>query len=379
MYSKIIKKTFIFIPLVLSTLLVFGTPDEYEVIKDLRDDWEFYSEKEQTYLPYITGNIINTNTIYFHLPLQQYRNKYLIITFRSGSSLWINQRLVKYYPENKTAWFPIDSLLQNHVLNKLLISVYNPASSFDTMVTVIGVKAPQKLSRDRMNEIFVRKTGALKNSLILIAFFIIALFTFLYNVFPLDFKQFTSFSLLFHTYNNMGSIGKSILFSKTQMVFLLGLSSIISFLLLIHQYVDDIIPPIQWLLEGKSVIWAWILLTIVILVSLILKYFIIVVLSSLFGIRDLANNYFLEIIILSMIFYLVLFIIVVASGLSVYHRTAEIVNVLTVPVAIFYPIRLVLMFFRIRKKASINNLHLFSYLCATELLPMIIGFKYLFN
>ena len=378
MYSRIIKKSFVLIPLVLSALLVFGTPDDYEVIKDLRDDWEFYSEKEQGYLPYITGNIINTNTIYFHLPLQQYRSKYLIITFRPGSSLWINQRLVEYYPENKTAWFPIDSLLQNHVRDKLLISVYNPTSSFDTMVTVIGVEAPSTLSRDRMNEIFIRKTSPIKNSLIIIAFFIITLFTFLYNVFPVDFKQFTSFSLLFHTYNSMGSITKSILFSKTQMVFLLGLSSIIAFLSLIHQYVVDI-PLLQWFLEGKPVVWAWILLTIVIFISLILKYFLIIVLSSLFGIRDLANNYFLEIIILSMIFYLILFIVVVASGLSVYHRTAEIVRFLTIPVAIFYPIRLIFMFFRIRKKASVNNLHLFSYLCATELLPMIIGFKYLFH
>jgi len=378
LYPKIIKITFALIPMVFSAFLVFGTPDEYEVIKDLRDDWEFYSEKENGYLPYITGNIINTNTIYFHLPLQHYHNKYLIISFRHGSSLWINQRLIEYYPKNKTAWFPIDSLVEKYVQEKLLISVYNPSSTFDSMITVIGVKAPSTFNRDKVNEVFVRETSAIKNSLILISFFIIGLFTILYNTFPLDFKQFTSFSLFFHSYNNMGSVAKSILFSKTQMVFLLGLSSIIAFLLLIHQYVDRI-PPLQWFLEGNPVIWSWFLLTIIIFVLLILKYFLIIILSSLFGIQDLANDYFLEIIILSMIFYLTLFIIIVASGLSVYHRTAEILHFLTIPVAFFYPMRLLFIFFRIRKKASVNNLHLFSYLCTTELLPMLIGFKYLFH
>lgn len=364
--------------LTFSITLTFGQSDEYEVIRDLKLDWEFYSEKDQGYLPYISGNNISTKSINFHLPLPKYRNKFLIITFRPGSSLWINDRLVGYYPETKTVWFSIDSLIMNHVEDSLLVSVYDKASSFDRLVTVIGVKAPVSVSTKTVNEIFVREISAEKNSFIIIAFLIIAYFTLWYNVFPGDFKQMISLSSVFKNFKSSVSISTSVIASKPQLIFLIGLSSIIAFLLLIHQYIDDL-SVLRWLLTDETVIWGWVLLTLLVFVALLLKYLLIIVLSYLFGIRDLAHSYFFGIIILSMIFYMFIFIVVVASGLSVYHRTGSVVQFLTIPVLFFYPLRLIFMFFVLRRNATVNFLHLFSYLCATELIPIIFGFKYLFQ
>ncbi len=371
-------KTLIFIPMILSVLIGLGKPDEYEIIKDLRLNWEFYSEKDQGFLPYIAGNNITTDAIYFHLPLERYRNKYLIISFQPSASLWINERLIGYFPEKKTEWYSIDSMAQNHVKDTLLVSIYDPTFSFDELVTVIGVKAPAVVKGKTVNEIFMREVNENKNDFIIIAFIIIAFFTFWYNVFPRDFKYFFSIGSVFHRYKGSGSITGSLVISKPQLIFIFGLSTVIAFLLVVHQYVDEV-SVLKWLLAEKPVFWGWFLLSLIIFIVLMLKYLLIIILSSLFGIRDLANYYFLGIMVLSMIFYVALFITMVISGLSIYHNAGEVLRFLTFLVVFFYPLRLVFMFFALRRNTTVNNLHLFSYLCATELIPIIFGLKYLFQ
>ncbi len=373
-----VLKALIFIFMIHSVALAIGKAEKYEVIRDLRLDWEFYSDEDQGFLPYIAGNNIMTNAIYFHLPLERYKNKYMIISFQPGASLWINERLVGYYPKSKIIWYSIDSMLRSHVKDTVLVSVYDPSSSFDELITVIGVRAPVAVNAKTVNEIFMREIDENKDSFIIIAFIIIAFFTFWYNVFPIDFKFFFSLSSVFHRHTNSGSITSSLVISKPQLIFIYGLSLVIAFLLVVHQFVEEV-SVLKWFLAEKPVFWGWFLLSMIVFVVLMLKYVLIIVLSSLFGISDLANYYFLGIMVLSMIFYMILFVILVVSGLSTYHNAGEIVRFLTYPIIFFYPIRLVFMFFALRRNTTVNNLHLFSYLCATELIPIIFGLKYLFH
>lgn len=371
-------KLMIFLPLFFPAIPGAGSTGGYEVIRDLRPDWEFYSEKDHGYLPYIAGNETVTKTIYFHLPLRKYRNKYLIISFQPAASLWINERLAGHYPERETVWFSIDSLIQNHAKDTILVSVYDPASTFDELVTVIGVKAPVTVEAKSVNEIFKRNVSKEKNSFIVIAFLIIAFFTFWYNIFPGEFRFFFSLGSLFTPHGGAGSLTGSLVITKPKLIFIIGLSFVISYLLVVHQYVDEI-PVLSGLLTGHSVFGGWFLLSMVIFIVFILKYLLILILGSLFGIRDLSNFYFLGIMVLSMIFYAFLFIIIIVSGLSVYHKTGSVIQFFTYLVVFFYPLRMVFMFFALRRNTTINNLHLFSYLCATELIPVIFGLKYLFQ
>jgi len=349
--------------------------DGYTSVQDLRSSWSFYSSKEGTYLPFIPANGQETYAVHIEVDLRRFPGEFLIIRYPAKTSTWIGGELINYYENEALVHTSTDSLRQLFRKDVLRLILYNPNRDFDRLATFIGHEEKDWNSYAQLNRIAERKTFDEKDSFLIITLLIISLFTLLSRLFPKDFRDFFNIGSLFLTSTASDDIFKPRTLVKAQMIFLLALSALIAYLLTVYHYYRQL-SPLDPLLGESGIIGSWVILTFVAYLIILLKYLLIYLVSILFNISEKINYYFFEIIILSMVFYMALFVLLMGVELVSFRAVEPFIKILVYPVILFYIIRLIILFFKIRSGTSIQNLHLFSYLCSTELLPIVIGLKY---
>ena len=377
--KKQIVKIFILIFYLCSFTFCMGQgPEGFNVVKDLKSEWLFYNSKEANYLPYIPENGQQTNAIHFFLNIDRYPGESLIVNYPDNTSLWIDDKLIQNYAKSELVITRIDSLREIIPGEELHIILYNPNKNFNQLRTIVGHEATTWNSYDQLNKITKRKDFAEKDSFLIITLIIISLFTLLFQLFPKDFRDFFNIGSLFLVSTASDDFFKPKTQLKAQMIFLLALSSLIAFLLVVYHYYQPL-QPLTSLLGDAGVIGSWMIITFLTYLVIISKYLLIYLASALFNIGDKINYYFFEIVILSMVFYTLLFILLAGIELLSFSSTESFIKIMVYPIVVFYILRLIILFFKIRSGTSIKNLHLFSYLCSTELLPIVIGLKYFFK
>lgn len=352
--------------------------DQFETVYDLQNDWLFYSADDQSYLPYIPKNEVHTKAIHFKLDLDRFPGDRLIIHAYKGLSLLVQNQYIGYFGGDTTTVFSLDSLKAHYGQPQLWITLYHPEGNFKFLYTYIGKQKIFSISRSPVNEIVSRQRNRDKSLFSIIIIVIFGIFTWLLNVFPQDFKEFFNVSAVFTLRSVDEDIYKSKVLSKTQLVFLFGHSLLLSYLMISFFYFrsqqggagaafdHEILP--WWIYNG--VLWFGLIL---------FKYLLVSVFSFLFDMRDKINLYFFDFIKLSVSFYSAVFLFVIVVFFSGYHHLENTVNFLIKLAIIFSFVRFIILYFKLRGSTSIKNLHLFSYLCSTELLPIVLGMRYFLN
>lgn len=137
--------------------------------------------------------------------------------------------------------------------------------------------------------------------------------------------------------------------------------------------------PLHFQAPGFGFIWLqWLKLTAIIFGILLLKLLIIVSLTRLFGMRGMARYHFFNWIrLLLLVFTLatfVLFMYFIARGSDAGFFVAFL-SVIIVALVLW----IMVAFFKLSGRSGHSMFHLFSYLCATELIPLLITVKVLFQ
>jgi hypothetical protein len=353
--------------------------NEYRILHDLKDTWKFYSPRDNALLPYIPENKVNTRTLFFFVEPDRFPGESLIISFPAGSSLWINDQLVRQYEKADTIQFPLDSLAMAYYgQGKLSMTLYHPSRPLSGIFTWVGTKIETGFDPLVINPISPRKFNESQNEFIVIGLLIVSFYAMLLNLYPKDSRIFFNIGFVLFSSTTSDDLFKPRSITKIQFLYLLLLSGMTAFLILIFHHNIGIIALDKWLVETPVFI-SWFVIAISFFLLILLKYLLILTMSNLFNISDKVNYYFFEIIILSMIFYSGLFIILTIIGLGFSYHITTLLSYMVYLVVAFYLFRAAFMFLKIRSKTSVKNLHLFSYLCTTELLPVIIGLKYFLN
>ncbi len=352
--------------------------EEYRILKDLKDTWRFYSDKDKGLLPYIPENNVNTRTLYFYAQPSKYPGESLIVSFQDGASLWINDQLVRYYEKADTAHLSMDSLAAVYNSGVLNMVLYHPSRPLTGIFTIVGSKIDDGFETLVINPIIPRTINKSKNVFIIIGIIIVIFFTVLFNLYPKDAGVFFSLRSALFSNTAADELIKPRAITTAQFLYLLALSGIMAFLIILYHSNIGIAALDNWL-GDSALFFSWFVLTIAFFILVILKYILILLMSNLFDISDKVNYYFFEITIFSMVFYSGLFITISVIGLGLSYFVPTALTFMLYLVIVFYLFRAAIMFLKIRSKTTVQNLHLFSYLCTTELLPVIIGMKYFLN
>jgi type III secretory pathway component EscU len=79
---------------------------------------------------------------------------------------------------------------------------------------------------------------------------------------------------------------------------------------------------------------------------------------------------------MAMIFYTLIFLALVFVVVNHFYSLQSLLNTLMIIVIIFNFLRFGILYFKFQRNISIKKIHLFSYLCSTELIPIVIGLNF---
>ena len=332
----------------------------------LKDQWLVHTSG--SFLPFEHQS--TTTTIFFWVDGRSEKGNLLYVEGRHPYSLLINAKFV-IQKEGK-AVFSIDSLagIYSHSLFVELFSAFG-AQHLQTSIIRNGVAASQEYL-PRPQNYFLDFT--LLASLLLIIGFI----SFLRTNPTLTFDYVNINKLISFQDRDESTLTLRIASSVNLLIYLfssmfLGLVVLVTLHFLGDQASIARSFPIRSTLEGFK---QWSILSTIIFGLLMIKLFWLVLLSALFGFRDMVRIQFFNFV---RIIFIAMFLL---SAISVFYfvvkiRSQDYFFYLMLILSIILVVGAVANYFKLMARMPFHFFHLFSYLCASEIIPLMILIKVL--
>ncbi|MBW3546010.1 MAG: DUF4271 domain-containing protein [Bacteroidetes bacterium] len=358
---------------------------QYAQIHDLKADLLVYDDDYETYLPHVRGTAFTSNAANFWLQLDQYQSYLLLVGAAEGSSLLINQNVVAHYRQPGSHVYAMDSL-RNLYGDSCLVTLYRqPLSLAEAQLAVVGQQT-LLVTESHIGESYLKVEGrasrGFDNFFVLVLVLLLAGLALLRNLFPRVFQSYYSLGEVLTTRSSFNSTFPYKLGGPGQLLFIVLYSGLFGFILLVLLDASGYWPEQSWLgLEPRfgAYLWGWLRLTGLVLLLQLLKYFMLQVTAGMFNFQEFASIHYFDFLRVSQMFFTVLLAVVAIVFLSLPIQIPVGAEALLKILLVFALLRTGLIFFKLMQLAKFRKTYLFSYLCATEILPLLVGLKLLID
>lgn len=372
--SKIGKALLLTMMLIFADLaLLFG--QDFLVEQDLRLDWVFYDKDDNVMLPFLDNSNESPEAIHLSLDAQFGNDVYLKIEVPANTSFFIDNKLMRHYEEKITRYFLLDSIMNQLNQQKIRLTLYR-SEQFDNPANAsIGFIHTNFDASMNVNPVVTRELNYENDYLMLIILIVFTFFVVLFTLFPHDLFDFLSLrTLITFRFTDTAMIKYRSITNTQTLVIVFHAALSASLLLIFLKYYSNPFGDIFFMKINP--IFGWLSVFCLLIFFLFLKFVLISIISSLFGISDKINFYFIEFLRVAFIFYSLLFVIISFAVINQFYFVGILLESLVVIIIIFNLIRFLIIYFKFRATVSVKNLHLFSYLCTTELIPLVLGLKF---
>ena len=347
-----------------------------KVVYDFSDDWQVYNSRYGSYVPYFNVSNSADNTVSLPVQASAYRGYHLVFSTSQKLYLYINARLSGVFEKDQVPDFNIDSLRQITGKEQFFFTFYNPDGQIELPQAFVVYKTPvsgQVKSNSLPSALNMnRLTGSVFQDFVVLAIVLILLgFAFLRTVYPKDFFQYYNVGYLL---NSKNTVSRSL--NRMQLFFLINHSLALALGWMIwQQWLSSSIfssTPQYPLLFEQFFLYAGIFLLL-----MLCKYLMLFVLAFLLRTEKYAPVHFYLHVSSSMLFYTALVLVLVMRHFQHPEGGAEIAVILFKIAIGFQVLRMGWLAYRLNKLEPFRNVYLFSYFCATELLPAMLGFRFL--
>lgn len=346
--------------------------------ENLNTNWVYYNEKHAQTFPFFKNSHQSPFAIHLTLGLNYGNKVYLKMPISKNTSLFVNNKFVRHYATAETEYFSIDSLRYAVQSDSLHLTFFNAQGIRQPPDASVGYLHRDMHNTMNINKILTRHKNNTAEYIKLLVILVFVSFVVLHSLFPSELKDFYNLPLMLTFRFTDTILAKYRSFTKPQTLVVLYKAGLMAVLLLIFiRYYHN--PFATDFLARINPLYGWLILFCGVIFLLFLKFVLISLISFLFGMADKINFYFVEFFRMAIIFYSTLFILITYIMINHLYLLPNILGGLIVYVIIFYLLRFIILFFKLRSTATIKNLHLFSYLCTTELIPMIIGLNFFLN
>lgn len=379
----------LFLLLTFVTKFAFATPIDsanYVPFQDLEAEWQVYDDKYKAYVPYISARHKGTKTISFWLDTEKSNYYYLVIKLKKDEYFFINQQLHQVIGKDGWQAYKIDSLQKIYKDKKMFLTFYNKNASVGLTDSFIGVFSPKiinkkvtKNSTTSLEEYFRQKINNPKTSIIiLVGILIFAFYTLLWNIYPRHFYNFLNIKKLFSLARREDENALNKPLSAGNVLFVLGCVLLGAYFGLMFQEVQNYKLPF-FVREGSIFvnIYNYFLFVLTFAVLIAGKFVLIVFLERLLGLDKISNAHFYEHVRFSQILYVLL------CGLGLYYFVVNphqmlVFKTLSSIILLFgFISRSIFLWIHVNKISGMRNIYLISYLCASEIIPVLIYIKLL--
>jgi hypothetical protein len=333
------------------------------VKKDLQAEWQVHAENR--FVPY---NKKPAPTIYFTVEPEKFKGDFLLLQSAKPFAVFLNGKLIR--DNVMEVRLPVDSLARSNLYNPLRVAIHQQPYIHADLVTQLISETQLPVSNP--DEMIVRHENGLRNFLLAVSVMLLVFLLLLFRYNPKlvsDYVAGTTFLSLRESddhpmFNRIGN---------TTNVFAYVLTALLAAAVLMHM-------PLEANLEAGEPdqftgwIFRWLLIGAAVLALLFCKAMIIFIFSLLFNISDLSGYQFFNFIrFLLFVFGLLLVIMVV----QFFSTGSHFLNTEGVISGMHYLLLawVVLSFLKLVNKVSHTAIHLFLYICATEIIPFLIIIK----
>ncbi len=356
-------------------MAVHAKGQEFLIEEDLRLDWTFYDSDGKTLLPFLSGSTNSPHAIHLTCDLNKGKAAYLRIDIPDATSLLIENKYMEYIPMKASKLFSLDSLKKIYASDNIIITLFNSARFPEPVVAAVGYKFRRPETSQNVNPMQWREFDSNADYFKIVLLIVFAFFVLLYSAFPAEMLEFYSINSVIAYRFTDTQLTRFRSVTKIQTLIIVFQSAVMAAVMImaLHYFRNPLgnVFFLRW-----NALTGWLALFIITLVSLWLKYFLILFFSLLFDVFERANLYFLEYNRITTLFYSIIFLVLSYSFINFQYRIPYLIGWLSVLVFGFYFVRMTILYFKLRRVTSIHNLHLISYLCAIELVPIVIGLNF---
>lgn len=343
------------------------------VIIDLRGEWMIY--KDGDYQPVLTDTDFDEKTIYIAIDLLANSNSFLHVTSVNFFSIFVNGKL--FTSEVKEVNLSIDSIRSAIGAPSMLLAIYQPkgvsGKRLDTTLLKQKVGVADHLIIDRGSTYF-------RDFVVLGVFIILFLLILIVGQNPKLAADYFSLRKLFAASVSQDSLSDNRTTSSSNILFQSFCSVLGGFVFtVIFTYIKDQYD-IATLFSHHTLLGSiliWLVLSAVILAIFFTRQLIIYLFAYLFGMQELAVAHYFNLIRL-LFWILGLSAVGVSIYLIVHEQVVHVFENVYFLLGWILGFWVVLIFFKLRRRVGFSMFHLFSYLCATEIIPLIITIKVLY-
>jgi hypothetical protein len=350
--------------------VLWNTSSAQNTSRDLRPLWLVYADGK--YTPHTNESV---NAVYFNLETTEFPGADLRVVSSRPYFLFINGKLSGEFVGTKV--FSIDSLSGQHSTSLLTACVYQKEINPRELRTSIEKlhSRPAEVSNPYRPSTFF-KDFVIVSGLVIIIFFLV-----ISQLNPKLTSDYFSVIKIFSPREADDAQSNARLTSSNNFQFYIGCSLLLALYLLIILYhlPNEYALPLSFQANGFwGLMWQWIRLAAVIMLLFLLKIVIVFMLTRLFNMRGLARVHFFNWMRLLLIVFGGATIIVFSYYIMRGQNETFFVAFLSLIVATLIG-WIFIVFMKLNGKTEHSMFHLFSYICATELIPLLITIKVLFQ
>lgn len=363
-------------------------PADYFPIYDFQNDWLVYSNSYKNYVPYSQKLNESTKSLNLQIDLLKNKNYYLFIQSNTDSYLFLEGTLQSNLTSKQWMRINIDSLHQVLKKDIVLLTIHGEGGVSGNTVLLCNHKANNALaltqntpSASTLINIKPINFTVFGNLTVIVILLVLTLNAWLYNIASPSYLKLINPKTFFNKdireqLTNVNKPTSSMIGTSVLIV-----SMLIAYILLSYISVDSSSKFRESVLPDQSntleLLKRYFILSGVIFILCYLKYLLIYIIGNMFNFRQISDIIFMKITQSSYLFYITLLLIFLLINLNYPSITPDLVIYFIYLTIIYYIIRFILLYLVTRPSSSFINLYLFSYLCVIEIIPLIIGIKFI--
>lgn len=359
--------------------------ETYQEVRSLKRELLQYSESYETYLPYLAGQASSSNAAVLQLRPQENSAYNLALKAQERTAVLINNQIVDYIADTSVRLYSFDSLASLYPDSSIL-SLYHPNLDLSQVKLSLVSKQPytrnveqQDIGKDFLQMLW-RPEAVFNNFFIVAALVLLAGFAVLRSVYPKVFSSYYNLERAFATRVRDEPNFQMKLSGRGHLAYLIHYSLLFSFLLLLVVRFQQYIPAeLDFLLNASfiTLLSRWLLLAAAVFLFQLVKYILLQLMAGIFNLKDFAGIHFFDFLRISLFFYTFLFAGVIVLYWAVGGGTLAGAGILLKVAVGFGILRVLIIYLKLVQAASFRKTYLFSYLCTTEILPLLIGLRLL--
>jgi len=352
-------------------------------IEDLKSSWLTVNNEGNGYVPFINGSSLNYPVIGIMLNTRDGSGLILKACLSAGTAVFIDNKIVDRTQYDGCRLYDLDSLLSSYNQKSLFVSFFkknlNPDLVTTTLMTTQPIRNVQAQSQP-LQQITKRYSDHFSNFYIIAILIVAAFCAFLLNRYPKGYRDFFNFSKAFSLSFKEEKILTQRNMSTVKALFLWLYSMIITLVIILFWKIFGGIPNLFDFVAFESFsscFISWFAMSLLAYAVVWMKYVLIKILCSMLNVDKIAQIHFFDFMRISFIFVTAIFMALSVIYLTVVDQTVPFTIGLYIFLALL-AIRIIILLLKLIGDSSFRKIHLISYLCTTEILPLLIGIRVFF-